>query len=72
MDAPRRTRNLLPPSFLIGATVLLIWALVALLAGQVAPYDPFQTVAGSRQSTVVPSRRTSAFGSSPEWHLAQC
>ena len=37
------------PSFTIGLTVLVGWTLLALFAGQVTPYDPFETVSSARQ-----------------------
>ena len=43
------SRSIKTPSFVLGLTILLTWIAVAVLATEVAPYDPVQTVGGARQ-----------------------
>ena len=37
------------PSFVIGLAILAAWVVIVLLAEQLAPYDPIETVSGARQ-----------------------
>ena len=37
------------PSFVVGAVILSSWLGLALLAAQIAPHDPVQTVSAARQ-----------------------
>jgi peptide/nickel transport system permease protein len=49
MQSPLNPRSMWTPSFVLGLSVLTFWAVIAVFAEQVAPYDPFKTVSGARQ-----------------------
>ena len=48
-DEPRVDSPFRSPSFVFGASVLVGWAVIALFAPGLAPYDPVETVGGARK-----------------------
>ena len=50
MSARATLRSVASPSLVVGLSVLLAWALMAALAPEVAPHDPFATVSRARQA----------------------